>query len=376
MSPALTTLLWFTCVCLVTLGIYVYIGDGTLGKNKNENEKEGFRSSRSIRITSCPSGTTSFVTSTGDTNCCSGEMQNGKCNGETVCSLSPRPPGGRIQTCSEIMSFLWDKRTSEWCPSNMYFYGTMDTRRPSGANIDVNIWGCSTSRPKLDGSKPEGTGLDFCTIYGSNVDDMSTVTTAAVAASGTTAAKPARVVSCLNMKQLQEMNTPTPTASRSMVNTSSSAKKTPALFNASFTPIKNASANPSPVTCTDWDRFRAYLQKSFPSALPAYDKIKGVHVYFCGAAKAYYVDGTLSASNALGVPSANSLPGLCPPPPPPAPSSQTSTAALPPVREYCANEVKRQVNEKIAEFRRNPLGTATNLGKAGLGAARNFFKRR
>lgn len=275
---------------------------------------EGFNteSSRSIRITSCPSGTKSFITSTGDTNCCSGELHHGKCNGETVCSLSPTRPGRGIRTCSEIMSYLWDTRTSAWCPSNMYFYGTMDPSRPIGPTVDVNIWGCSTSKPKLNGTKPEGTGLDFCTIYGSDADDYSTVTTAAVAATATTAAKPARVVSCLNMKQLQEMETPTPTASRSMVNTSSSAKKTPALFNASFTPIKNASANPVPVTCTEWNRFSAYLQQSFPSALAAYEKIKGVHVYFCGAAKAYYVDGTLSASNAIGVPSGNSLPGLCP----------------------------------------------------------------
>ena len=36
----------------------------------------------------------------------------------------------------------------------------------------------------------------------------------------------------------------------------------------------------------------------------------------------------------------------------------------------------KQVAEKIAEFKRNPLGTAANLGKAGLGAAAKFFKRR
>jgi hypothetical protein len=255
----------------------------------------------------------------------------------------------------------------------MFFYGTMDKRKPTGPNVDPNIWGCSTAQCKLDGSKPEGTGLDFCTIYGSEQDDLATVTTAAVPENGTTAAKPALVASCLNMKQLQEMKTPTPTATRSMANSSSSAKKLPALFNASFTPIKNVSANPPAVTCTDWNRFALFLERTFPAAIAEYDKIKGVHVYFCEAAKAYYIDGTLSASNAIGVPTASSLPGLCPPPPV---AIRTNTVSNPPVQEYCKDEVKRQVTEKINEFKKNPLGTAANLGKGALGAASSFFRGR
>lgn len=370
MSPALLTLVWLLCVCTITLGVYIYI-------NNAKYAKEGFnyRSRAEIRITKCPQGTTSYITSTGDTHCCEGDIQHGKCKGTTVCSLSPMREGGKIQTCSNIMTYLWAQRTYDWCPEAMYFYGTMGNRRPSGPGIDPNIWGCSSSKPKLDGTKPDapaGTTIDFCTIYGSNKDNLATVTTAAVAADATGAgAKPAVVESCRNRREIQKMETPTPTASRTMVNTSSSARKTPALFNASFTPIKNVSANPTPVTCTNWPRFKLYLQHVFPSAIPAYESIQGKHVYWCTAAKAYYIDGTLSASNAIGVPSGNSLPGICPPPA--AATSSTSTAACPPAKEYCADEVKRQVAEKIAEFKKNPLGTAANLGKAGLGAARKFF---
>ena len=296
-------------VCIVTVGIYLYVRDHANIYN------EGFNAdvSAQIRITSCPNGSTSFITSAGDTNCCDSDIQNGKCSGKTLCSLSPTRFGGSVQTCSDIMTYLWAQRTNDWCPRNMYFYGTMGTSRPSGTGVDPNIWGCSTSQPKQDGSKPvTGTGIDFCTIYGSDTDNLATVTIPSVPATATVPEKPAVVVSCRNKRDLEEISTPTPTATRTLVNTSSSSKKTPALFNISFTPIKNVGANPLPVICTDWPRFRMTLELSAPSVIPLYEKVQGVHVYFCEAAKAYYIDGTLSGSNALGVPSGNSLPGLCP----------------------------------------------------------------
>jgi len=306
MSPAVLTLLWFICVCAVTFGVYMYL------IVNQPNEKEGFDARRAdqIRITTCPNGTISYINSAGDTNCCDSELRGGKCPGTSVCTLSPARDNSAIKTCSNIMAVLWGKRSYEWCPRNWYYYGTIDLFWPNTG--DANIWGCSTVPSKMNGSRPDiATGVDFCTIYGTDDDNLSKITTAAVAATGTTPAKPATVVSCKNLREMARIEKPTPTATVTMINTSSSARKTPALFNVTFTPVKNGSS--VPVLCTDWNRFKLFLGKVFPKAIPMYEKIYGKHVYFCPAAKAYYVDGTLSASNAMGVPSGNALPGICPP---------------------------------------------------------------
>ena len=84
----------------------------------------------------------------------------------------------------------------------------------------------------------------------------------------------------------------------------------PALLKLSFTPRMNGTTN---VTCYEFNRFITFYKKIAPSYIDSITAQRYKNVYYCDAAKSYYIDGTLSASNAMGVPRAGqpNLPGMC-----------------------------------------------------------------
>ena len=73
-------------VAFLLLGISVLL---TIIFKEKKINVESFVESRDtdIQLQACPSGTQSF-TQNGNTFCCDGDLQNGMCNGRTVCSLS------------------------------------------------------------------------------------------------------------------------------------------------------------------------------------------------------------------------------------------------------------------------------------------------
>ena len=259
-------LIWLLCIGIAALVI------GLLIKSMNFRPEEGFSSS--IVITTCPSATTNYVTSKGSTNCCNGDVVDGKCNGEDICSLSASDPSGGIISCAEWIIKEWQKRSDRFCaPSMPYYFGTM--RRRQG-----DIEGCSASKTGPDGSKPQDTTKPTCKIYKSSVDEYG---------------KPD---SCFNVRARDAMVAPISNATKQIIPV---GNKNPALLSATYSPPNGISV--VPVACYDWDRAKIFLNSIDPTgnSTKSYEKIKDKHVIFCGASKAYYVNGSLAKKDAIGV---------------------------------------------------------------------------
>ncbi len=292
MNPATKTLLWLLSVCLATIVIIIFIKPIPL---------ESFFDTptpTSIRFTECPAGTTSYITSEGDTNCCSGEIKKGKCVGVNMCSLSPKYPGSSLQSCSEIIRYLWNQRSRDWCPSSApNFYGTMNRY----SNGTFNEWGCSSTVSTATGGKPTS-ATTFCTIYTTEEENLSNIGTGANQAS----------ISCRNMRDADTAKTLI-TGSTTLWEPQNS---NPALIKLSFTPLMNGTTTngtTATVTCYEFNRFITFYRKVAPSYIDSIRAQRYNNIYYCDAAKGYYITGTLSASNAMGIPRAGqpNMPGMC-----------------------------------------------------------------
>ena len=274
-------LIWLFCVGIAALAI------GLLIKNMNSvnvNANEGFDS---IIIKTCPATTSTYITSIGDTNCCNGDIVDGRCNGTDICSLSPTNNGGNgIMSCSDWIKKEWQTRSTRFCaPSIPYYFGTIARRQGDEE-------GCSASRCSLDGTAPQDTTKPTCRLYKTSDDEYG------------------KVDSCFNIKARDAMAIPVASATRAINPTGSlNGKILPATFSATYLPPYDVSNGP--VTCYDWERYKIYLTAVGDNdRLRTYEFNHAVNVLFCGANKAYYIDHTLSRADAVG------LPPLPPPPPP------------------------------------------------------------
>ena len=268
-------IIWLLCVGIAALVIGFcirYIDHDT----SIVSLKEGF-STNPIVITSCPAATTTYVTSAGDTNCCDGDIVDGQCNGNLLCSLSPNPAKG-LDTCADWIMKEWKKRSDTFCaPASMpYYFGTMNRRQGS-------VEGCSASPCSPDGTTPRDAMKPKCKIYQTSIDEYG------------------KTDSCFNQRALDAMATPIPAATKQVVVSRGSL---PAILSASYIPPNGSSV--VPLTCYDWDRMVIYFNAVDPTGETVKSTVqnKDKDVQFCGASKAYYVDGTLSISDAIGVPNA------------------------------------------------------------------------
>lgn len=263
-------IIWLLCV-----GIAAFI-IGFCIRYIDINIKEGF-STNPIVITSCPASTTTYVTSAGDTNCCDGDIVDGQCNGNLLCSLSPKPGKG-LDTCADWIMKEWKKRSDTFCaPASMpYYFGTMNRRAGS-------LEGCSASPCSPDGTAPRDAMKPKCKIYQTSIDEYG------------------KADSCFNKRALDAMAVPIRAATKQIIPTSQwQGKQYPALLNATYLP-PNAMV---PVSCYDWDRVVTYFNAWDPTGETTKEwtkQYKDKYVIFCGPSKAYYVDKTLTKANAIGV---------------------------------------------------------------------------
>jgi hypothetical protein len=284
MSSAVPFLIWLLCVGVAALIIGIFIRNGGLEWYKRG--KEGFNSS--IIITACPAGSTTYITASGDTNCCDGDIVNKQCNGTNMCSLSPSIPGG-LQSCSDWLTTEWKKRGDRFCPSSLRNYFGSITRGGSKPE------GCSASQCISDGSAPSDYSLPMCKIYTNQDDELG------------------KVDSCTNIKALNNLQCPLSNASKQIIptnNSNRSGTSIPALLSCTYVPPNNMT-NGMPTTCYDYDRVKNYLNVLYvlDGRKDAIAKMN-MHlesrmkfdVIFCLASKAYYVDKTLSQADAKGVP--------------------------------------------------------------------------
>lgn len=117
---------------------------------------EGF----TVQLNACPATTHLIQSAKGFTDCCTGELLNGKCSSKTICTQSPTHD--KIPTCSEYWTKHFERKSKELCPSWMpHYYEDIKGSK-----------GCSAYPPKPDGSAP--TQLDSkCTVYTNHTDNES-----------------------------------------------------------------------------------------------------------------------------------------------------------------------------------------------------------
>jgi hypothetical protein len=223
-------LIWLLCIGIAAIMIGLFIQDF---------EKEGFADppgakgpirQSGIMITTCPSGSASYITAEGNTNCCEGDLVNNACNGNEICSLSPSIPGG-LQSCADWITKEWASRSKKFCSRNLpYYFGSL--ARIPGTE------GCSASLCSSDGSVPEDPTQPKCKIYGNLTDELSNTD------------------SCFNASALNRISCPQTDAKKIMT---SFGKPSPVIFTCNYIP-KDGSTNGMPTVCYDAERALEYIK--------------------------------------------------------------------------------------------------------------------
>ena len=294
MDSVIPFIVWIFCIGLAALIIGKALGDDIVNvplptSLTGTDKKEGFVDLASMfRVSTCPGGTTSYILSNGDTNCCSGDVVGNRCNGRDVCSLSPDPYDKNLDSCSGLLAKEWGKRSARFCPKSMSnYFGKMN--RDAGS-----AEGCSASFPTSDGSQPSDPGQPKCKIYSNYNDDVS------------------KQDSCTNIKEMDNLVCPTSNATKSVMSIRGpSGNIAPLILKCNYLP-PNGKSNGLPVDCMDDASVRRYISV-VGGSIPETTLMNSV--MFCGASKAYYIDGTLSAPPALDVPGTAQKAQVCPPAP-------------------------------------------------------------
>jgi hypothetical protein len=240
--------------------------------------KEGFANGSAetnYTLNSCPLNSTSYITASGDTQCCSvSDIVNKQCNGDVLCSLSSSPKSG-VDTCSAWLSKEWKKRSTKFCPSAMpNYFGPVESDSVSSKRVE----GCSSEPIKTDGSAPQNLAGNQCKIYETSEDEYG------------------KTDSCLNLKGLETVSCPTKTAEKSILESDSGL---PALLACSYLPPNNSS--PVPVVCYQAERAKLYMKAKLGGEWEAKLKEKGLALNsmlsICDTSKNYYIDGSIAAKD-------------------------------------------------------------------------------
>lgn len=291
MDSVIPFIVWIFCIGVAALIIGKALGDDIVNvalptSLTGTDKKEGFVDLASMfRVSTCPDGTTSYILSNGDTNCCSGDVVGNRCNGRDVCSLSPDPYDKNLDSCSGLLAKEWGTRSARFCPKSMRnYFGKMN--RDAGS-----AEGCSASFPTSDGSQPSDSGQPKCKIYSNYNDEVS------------------KQDSCVNIKEMENLVCPMSNASKSFLTINGPpGKPFPLILKCGYLP-PNGKSNGLPVDCMDDASFRRYLSV-VPQ--PISEEYLRNSVRFCRASKAYYIDGTLSVPPALDVPGTVPKAPACP----------------------------------------------------------------
>ncbi len=141
----------FLILTLSILGVCFYFLRG--------ETTEGFQAGytvRSLEINVCPLGVNEIQTAKGNTDCCRGDLLDGKCTGSTFCTKSPSYNG--IPTCQDAWRRYYTQKGRQFCPSTIPNYYE-DVLKPQ------SIKGCSAGPIQRDGKLPTNPSLRKCRIY-------------------------------------------------------------------------------------------------------------------------------------------------------------------------------------------------------------------
>jgi hypothetical protein len=151
--------------------------------------KEGFQSpsvTSELQITTCPADSKSYIDNDGRTVCCQGTVENGKCVGRPICTLSE--VGKDLPSCNTWYTALLTERGRDRCPTSMpnYFEGGKMGR------------GCTQGKRNKDGTGPDIASAKFCKLYTTERDELL------------------KEDSCTNQKMLEEAVCPVPNAKKKL----------------------------------------------------------------------------------------------------------------------------------------------------------------
>jgi hypothetical protein len=144
MSGALALIIWFICI-----GISAILIGYFLIRIQDVPKKEGFT------MLVCPSNSVSYITRTGETECCNGDILDGYCNGNVLCSLSPKNSKG-LKTCSDLLVSTLATTGAIMCPPTIPNYF---------ASLNGSVRGCSVSQPLPNGIGPSDPNQLQCILY-------------------------------------------------------------------------------------------------------------------------------------------------------------------------------------------------------------------
>ena len=127
-----------------------------------DKQAEGFVDT-TLQIRFCPLTAPVVQTAKGNTDCCEGDLLDGKCKGNVICTQSPSHDS--IPTCPDYWKNYFAKKSADVCPPTMpnYYEDVRSTANPKG---------CSSSRPIADGTAPSNRSLPRCRVY--NTSDENT----------------------------------------------------------------------------------------------------------------------------------------------------------------------------------------------------------
>jgi hypothetical protein len=155
MPESIAFLLWlvFVGISAIIIGFFIkyYWGD---------TFKEGFTTPI---IYACPTNSTNYITKEGYTNCCNGDVVNGECNGNDICTLSPNNVIG-LPTCTILEARKAASAGAAKCPGGIPNYF---------ASADGTLKGCSVSNITPDGVAPTDSTMLQCILYPTAVLDSS-----------------------------------------------------------------------------------------------------------------------------------------------------------------------------------------------------------
>lgn len=144
MSEITAFLIWLICI-----GISAILIGYFLIHLQTPSKKEGF----TMHV--CPSRSVSYITHDGETRCCNGDVIDGWCNGNDLCTLSPKSKAG-LQTCADLVAYNLAVTGAAQCPTKIPNYF---------ASLDGSLRGCSVSQPLPNGIGPSDPNQLQCILY-------------------------------------------------------------------------------------------------------------------------------------------------------------------------------------------------------------------
>jgi hypothetical protein len=143
---------------VLTIGLLLVSSFVLLQQKQTEGFENNYYSVKDIEINACPTFSSEIQTSKGSTDCCQGDMVDGKCNGKTFCTKSPAYPG--VPSCVDAWREIFAKKSLEFCPPTMKNYYE-NVRDPGG------VKGCSSSPITKNGAQPKDSLQPRCVVYSS-----------------------------------------------------------------------------------------------------------------------------------------------------------------------------------------------------------------